>query len=204
MYFTIPLLNGWRVGLSSEWKINQADFTDWMLFLLSIYSHEGRISKRLFEKNKAHQIFRKTNISYPCITWWEMLVFRKIWRALFSSNTHFEIRPFALLLTKCKVSKRFQNLKLENNMLLLLPPRANEKDTKKIFPIIHYQEFFFFFFFEHCTETTTNAPTVTDQLIEITWGTYSKIISYYLSTLFWKAITFYFTSQVLISGLTVF
>ena len=94
-----------------------------------------------------------------------MLVFRKIWRALFSSNTHFEIRPFALLLTKCKVSKRFQNLKLENNMLLLLPPRANEKDTKKIFPIIHSQEFFFF---EHCTETTTNAHTVTDQLIEIT------------------------------------
>ena len=75
-----------------------------------------------------------------------MFVFRKIWRALFSSNTRFEIRPFALLPTKCKASKRFQNLKLENNMPLFLPPRANEKDTKKIFPIFHSQEFSFFFF----------------------------------------------------------
>ena len=30
-----------------------------------------------------------------------MFVFRKIWPALFSSNTRFEIRPFALLRTKC-------------------------------------------------------------------------------------------------------
>ena len=30
-----------------------------------------------------------------------MFVFRKIWCALFSCNTHFEIRPFALLATKC-------------------------------------------------------------------------------------------------------
>ena len=29
-----------------------------------------------------------------------MFVFRKIWRAWFSSNTRFEIRPFALLPTK--------------------------------------------------------------------------------------------------------
>ena len=28
-----------------------------------------------------------------------MFVFRKIWRALFSCNTRFEIRPFALLPT---------------------------------------------------------------------------------------------------------
>ena len=26
---------------------------------------KGRISKRMFQENKAHQIFRKTNISYP-------------------------------------------------------------------------------------------------------------------------------------------
>ena len=30
-----------------------------------------------------------------------MSVFRETWRALFSLNTRFEIRPFALLLTKC-------------------------------------------------------------------------------------------------------
>ena len=28
-----------------------------------------------------------------------MFIFRKIWRALFSCNTRFEIRPFALLPT---------------------------------------------------------------------------------------------------------
>ena len=28
---------------------------------------KGRISKRIFQENKAHQIFRKTNISYPLI-----------------------------------------------------------------------------------------------------------------------------------------
>ena len=31
-----------------------------------------------------------------------MFVFRKIWRALFSTNVCFEIRPFALLSTKYK------------------------------------------------------------------------------------------------------
>ena len=28
---------------------------------------KGRISKRVFQENKAHQIFRKMNISYPVI-----------------------------------------------------------------------------------------------------------------------------------------
>ena len=32
-----------------------------------------------------------------------MFVFRKIWHALFSQNTRFEIRPFALLLTKLAI-----------------------------------------------------------------------------------------------------
>ena len=27
----------------------------------------GRISKRVFQENKAHQIFQKTNVSYPLI-----------------------------------------------------------------------------------------------------------------------------------------
>ena len=35
---------------------------------------KGRISKRLFQENKARQIFRNL----------EMFVFRKIWRVLFS------------------------------------------------------------------------------------------------------------------------
>ena len=28
---------------------------------------KGRISKQVFQENKVHQIFRKTNISYPLI-----------------------------------------------------------------------------------------------------------------------------------------
>ena len=35
-----------------------------------------------------------------------MFVFRKILRALFSCNTHFEIRPFALLATKLSLDER--------------------------------------------------------------------------------------------------
>ena len=63
----------------------------------------------MFQENKARQIFGKTDISYPLIrtrtcTYQgvRMFVFRnfrKIWHALFSWNTHFEIRPFALLPT---------------------------------------------------------------------------------------------------------
>ena len=44
---------------------------------------KGRISERVFQENKTHQIFRKTNI----------------WRALLSWDTRFEILPFALLPT---------------------------------------------------------------------------------------------------------
>ena len=46
---------------------------------------KGQISKRMFQE--VH------------IRGWEMFVFRKIWHALFSWNTRFEIRPFALLPT---------------------------------------------------------------------------------------------------------
>ena len=54
---------------------------------------KGRISKRVFQENKAHQIFRKTSISYP------LFVFRGIWRALFSWNNRFEILSFVWLPT---------------------------------------------------------------------------------------------------------
>ena len=58
---------------------------------------KSRISKRVLQENKAHQIFQKTNISYPLIS--TRKFFWKIWRALFSCNTRFEIHPFALLPT---------------------------------------------------------------------------------------------------------
>ena len=63
-----------------------------------------RISKRVFQENKARQISLKTNISYPLIRTCtcdyqgvKNVRSQKIWRALFSWNTRFEIRPFALL-----------------------------------------------------------------------------------------------------------
>ena len=66
---------------------------------------KGRISKRVFQENKARQIFRKKIIFFN--PWYahvsggkKMSFLRKIWRDLFSWNTHFEIHPFALLPTK--------------------------------------------------------------------------------------------------------
>ena len=48
-----------------------------------------------------------------------MLVIRKIWRPLFSSNTRFEIRPFALLLTEfsflCPNNLQFSQKKATEN-----------------------------------------------------------------------------------------
>ena len=52
---------------------------------------EGPISERVFQKNKARRILRKTNIFLPpdthrymCVSRGKNFVFRKIWRALFS------------------------------------------------------------------------------------------------------------------------
>ena len=43
---------------------------------------------------------------------WEMFVFRKIWRALFSWNTRFEIRHFVLLLANCNVFSYCKSIKV--------------------------------------------------------------------------------------------
>ena len=64
------------------------------------------MSKQALQENKAHQIFQKTSISYPllrtptCAYQWVRNFFGKIWHALFSWNTRFEIRAFALLPTE--------------------------------------------------------------------------------------------------------
>ena len=67
-----------------------------------------QISKRVFQENKARQIFRKTNISYPMIltrTFASQGVkkcsFFGKFSALFSWNTSFKFRPFALSPTYC-------------------------------------------------------------------------------------------------------
>ena len=45
-----------------------------------------------------------------------MFVFRKIWRALFSWNTHFVIRPFVLLATKWTSANNLKEYKLHTHM----------------------------------------------------------------------------------------
>ena len=73
---------------------------DYLLMHTVSNNAEGRISKRVFQENKTRQIFRKTNIFYLLIrTRIKNIPFSEIWRALFSWNTRFEIRPSALLLT---------------------------------------------------------------------------------------------------------
>ena len=60
-------------------------------------SVKERISKRVFQENKARQIFRKTNISYPLKN---VRFLWKIWCALFSWNTCFEICPTYICIRK--------------------------------------------------------------------------------------------------------
>ena len=52
-----------------------------------------RISKRVFQEKKARQIFKYA----VSIRGYEMFVFRKVWRALFSWHTRFEIPSKAIL-----------------------------------------------------------------------------------------------------------
>ena len=59
----------------------------------STVTRQGWISKRVLRENKTRQFFQKTSISNPLIRI-RNVRFRKIWRALFSWNTRFEIRPF--------------------------------------------------------------------------------------------------------------
>ena len=93
---------------------------------------KGRISKRVFQENKARQIFRKTNIFTPWyahvrIRGYKMFVFRKIWRVLLSWNTSFEIRPSTLLPTIIFAS-------LKQVELVALEPELKQKslDTEKL------------------------------------------------------------------------
>ena len=78
----------------------------WLILNIVGNKAKGPISKWEFEENRACQIFRKTDISYPLdthtyvyVSGGKKHVFRKIWRALFSWNTRLEIGPVALLPT---------------------------------------------------------------------------------------------------------
>ena len=60
----------------------------------SVIRKKGESHNGCFKKTKHPKFFEKQAGGK------KMFVFRKIWRALFSWNTHFEIRPIALLPTK--------------------------------------------------------------------------------------------------------
>ena len=69
---------------------------------------KGQISKHVLQEHKAHQIFRKTNISYPltrtCACTYQGVRNIRFWKircALFPCNTHFDTRLFVLLPAHC-------------------------------------------------------------------------------------------------------
>ena len=76
----------------------------------SVIRQKGESQNGCFKKTKHAKFSEKRTCAYQGI---KMFVFRKIWRALFPWNTHFEIRPFALLLT-IYCSKLILLLKLFN------------------------------------------------------------------------------------------
>ena len=92
---------------------------------------KGRITKRVFQENKARQFLLKTNISYPLIRTRTFFVFRKIWHALFPWNTRVEIRLLAWIrLDHSAVLLSFHNkikiTKIKQNYLTkVLPPLSN-------------------------------------------------------------------------------
>ena len=53
---------------------------------IAINKAKGRISKRVFRENKARQIFRKTNISYPLIRT-DTFVYQGVRNVHFSENS---------------------------------------------------------------------------------------------------------------------
>ena len=94
----------WLTSLFCKIYVTSKNMTGYHLQISLVIRQKGKSQNGCFKKNKARQIFRKRNISYPLIHTWtfvfrKMFVFQKIWCALFSSNTCFEIRPFALLPT---------------------------------------------------------------------------------------------------------
>ena len=97
-------------GMKSFYKSNNC----YMSLQLVGNKAKERISKRVFQENKARQIFRKTNISYPLIRA-RTCAYQGLRKVRFSENlayfvflkTRFEVHPFGLLPTN-----NWKNLKL--------------------------------------------------------------------------------------------
>ena len=102
------------------WKIGQCkEPTNFIAFLgLNIdssvirqkgESQNGGLKKTKYIKYSEKRTYLTTWYAHVRvgIMGYEMFIFRKIWCALFSWNTHFEIRPFALLPTNSEASNIF-------------------------------------------------------------------------------------------------
>ena len=85
-----------------------------LILTSSVIKQKGSTSKRVFQENKARQIFRKTNIFYPLIRT-RACAYQGVKDVRFSENlacfvflsTCSEIRPFALLPTTCLRYKQY-------------------------------------------------------------------------------------------------
>ena len=78
----------------------------WRVIISSVIRQKGESQKGCFKKTKRAKFSEKRTFLTPwyalrsvSIRGSEIFVFWKTWRALFFWNTHFEIRPFALLPT---------------------------------------------------------------------------------------------------------
>ena len=114
---------------------------------------KGRISKQVFQENKACQIFRKTNISYSLIRT-RTCVYQGVRNIRFSENLvyfvflkhRFEIRPFALLRTNFKIwhwrlsqirqGKFRKHIVWFTNRKFCNEALGKKKDLKKIIKIV--------------------------------------------------------------------
>ena len=102
--FTCKFIN-WAIRII-KWQSPLSPFLHNKLSCFVGKKAKERISKRAFQENKAHQIFRKTNISYPLIPL-RTCAYQEVRNYRFSENltcfvflnVRFEIRPFALLPT---------------------------------------------------------------------------------------------------------
>ena len=105
------------------WKIGQCkEPTNFIAFLgLNIdssvirqkgESQNGGLKKTKYIKYSEKRTYLTTWYAHVRvgIMGYEMFIFRKIWCALFSWNTHFEIRPFALLPTTSSVFLKLLNI----------------------------------------------------------------------------------------------
>ena len=95
----------------SNYNFNLAEIS--LYYSLKICQHNeinnivGEISLQLGTRDSGFGIRLRYSVftAFPDFVFRKMFVFRKIWRALFSWNTRFEIRPFTLLPTISKISR---------------------------------------------------------------------------------------------------